>query len=101
MGLIAAGIALSAVLTSESGQLVTESARELPLAYDVDVVVAGGSLAGVEAACAAADQGATVLLVESRPYLGYDLCAYQRLWIDTDAPPERRSRRSCSRTSGW
>ena len=66
---------------------VLETATKLPLAYDVDVVVAGGSLAGVEAASAAADQGAAVLLVESRPYLGYDLCAYQKLWLDATESP--------------
>ena len=69
---------------------VVETAKELPLAYDVDVVVAGGSLAGVEAACAAADAGASVLLVESRPYLGYDICANQKLWLDADETPETR-----------
>ena len=67
---------------------VVETAREIPLAYDVDVVVAGGSLAGVEAACAAAEQGASVLVVESRPYLGYDICASQKLWLDPDEKPE-------------
>ncbi|MBT3381836.1 MAG: FAD-dependent oxidoreductase [Lentisphaerae bacterium] len=67
---------------------VCESATELPVAFDVDVVVAGGSLAGVEAACAAAENGASVLLVESRPYLGFDLCGTQRLWIDDDETPE-------------
>jgi len=36
--------------------MVVETAREISLAYDVDVVVAGGSLAGVEAARAAADR---------------------------------------------
>jgi len=69
---------------------VVEAAKELPLAYDVDVVVAGGSLAGVEAACAAADAGASVLLVESRPYLGHDICANQKLWLDPDETPETR-----------
>ena len=68
--------------------MVVESAREVPLAYDVDVVVAGGSLAGVEAACAAAEQGATVLLVDSRPYIGYDLCGSQQLWLNQDDIPE-------------
>jgi len=73
--------------TSRQGRpstVVFEAAIELPLAYDVDVVVAGGSLAGVETACAAASQGTEVLLVESRPYLGYDLCGTQRLWLDTN-----------------
>jgi hypothetical protein len=62
----------------------------IPLAYDVDVVIAGGSLAGVEAACTAADSGASVLLVESRPYLGYDICANQKLWLDPDEKPKTR-----------
>jgi flavin-dependent dehydrogenase len=68
-------------------ETVLETAKEIPLAYDVDVVVAGGSLAGVEAACAAAAQGGSVLLVESRPYLGYDLCASQKLWLNDDEEP--------------
>jgi len=67
---------------------VSEPACELPVAFDVDVVVAGGSLAGVEAAVAAAKSGAKVLLVESRPYLGSDLCGTQRLWIDKDEKPQ-------------
>ncbi|MGD8240368.1 MAG: FAD-dependent oxidoreductase, partial [Armatimonadota bacterium] len=70
-----------------SADFVRQSATELPVAFDVDVVVAGGSLAGVEAACAAAERGASVLLVEARPYLGYDLCGSQRLWIDPDEAP--------------
>lgn len=68
--------------------VVFEAATAIPLAYDVDVAVAGGSLAGVEAACAVADQGATVVLIESRPYLGYDLCATQKLWLDVDESAE-------------
>jgi hypothetical protein len=76
----------------DRGQLaaVFEAATKLPLAYDVDVVVAGGSLAGVEAACAAADRGASVLLVESRPYLGCDLCGTQKLWLDPDETTDTR-----------
>lgn len=66
---------------------VCELATELPVAFDVDVVVVGGSLAGVEAARAAAEEGVSVLLVESRSYLGYDLCGTQRLWIDLDETP--------------
>lgn len=44
--------------------------RELPLRYDVDVLVAGGGPAGVTAAVAAARQGAQVLLVEAGGSLG-------------------------------
>ena len=88
LSLAAVSILLLAAWPSASAQVVTESAHALPLAFDVDVVVAGGSLAGVEAACAAADQGAEVLLVESRPYLGYDLCATQKLWLGSKEAPE-------------
>lgn len=38
--------------------------REVPLRYEADVLVAGGGIAGVGAACAAARAGASVLLVE-------------------------------------
>ena len=83
---------MTVIMTDDLGyaDVVVEMAKELPLAYDVDVVVAGGSLAGVEAACAAADAGASVLVVESRPYLGYDICANQKLWLDPDEMPETR-----------
>jgi flavin-dependent dehydrogenase len=80
-------LALAPLLAGAQGNVV-ESKKTLPLAYDVDVVVAGGSLAGVEAACAAADAGASVLVVESRPYLGHDICANQKLWLDADETPE-------------
>ena len=63
-------------------------------AYDVDVLVAGGSLAGVEAACAASDKGASVLVIESRPYLGYDICANQKLWLEPGEKPQTDITRS-------
>ena len=65
-----------------SSDTIVEGETSLPLAYDVDVLVAGGSLAGVEAACVASDKGASVLVIESRPYLGYDICANQKLWLE-------------------
>ena len=58
---------------------VVESARRIPVAYEVDVIVVGGTTAGVTCAVAAAQQGASVLLVAPRPYLGEDLCATLRL----------------------
>ena len=61
--------------------------RELPLVYDVDVVVVGGSLAGVSAATAAAKSEASVLLVESRTYLGEDLCATLNLSLAEGEEP--------------
>ena len=64
---------------------VLESAREIPLAADVDVVVVGGGSGGVAAAAEAAKAGAKVFLVAPRLYLGEDLCAPYRLWL---APEE-------------
>ena len=49
---------------------ITEPAREIPVFKEVDVVVAGGGPAGVNAAIAAARNGAKTLLVERYGYLG-------------------------------
>ena len=62
----------------------------LARAASYDVVVVGGSTMGVAAAEAAADAGATVLLVEARPYLGVDLAGKLRLdakFNHRDFPP--------------
>lgn len=47
--------------------------RKIPVRYTVDVVVLGGGIAGVAAACAAAKSGAKVLLVERFAITGGDL----------------------------
>jgi len=83
---MAAGAVLVAGCTSPA-TAVNESARRIPVAYDVDVVVVGGSTAGVEAAVAAAKAGATVFLAAPRPYLGEDLCATKRLWLEAGETP--------------
>ncbi len=67
--------------------MVNESARALPVAYDVDVVVVGGSTGAVAAATAAAEAGATVFLAAPRPYLGDDMTATLRLWLEPDETP--------------
>jgi NADPH-dependent 2,4-dienoyl-CoA reductase/sulfur reductase-like enzyme len=66
---------------------VNESARDIPLAYDVDVVVIGGTSGGVAAAVAAAERGAKVFLAAERPYLGEDICGTYRLWLEPDEVP--------------
>lgn len=66
---------------------VVESARDIPVAYDVDVVVVGGSTRAVAAALSAKAAGATVFLLAERPYLGEDICGSYQLWLEKDAKP--------------
>lgn len=47
-----------------------EAAREIPVNYEVDVIVAGGGPAGIGAALGAARNGAKVLLIEELNCLG-------------------------------
>ena len=67
-----------------AGPTVSESARDIPVAYDADVVVVGGSSGAVAAASAAARSGADVFLAAPHPYLGEDMCATYRLWLEPD-----------------
>jgi flavin-dependent dehydrogenase len=66
---------------------VVESARQIPVAYEVDVAVAGGSTGAVAAAVAAAEKGARVFLAAPRPYLGEDMCATMALWLEAGETP--------------
>ena len=49
---------------------ITEQERRLRVAHDCDVLVAGGGVAGIAAALAAARNGARVTLVEKQCLLG-------------------------------
>jgi ribulose 1,5-bisphosphate synthetase/thiazole synthase len=71
----------------EAGEVVTESARQIPVLYDVDVLVVGGTSGAVMAAVAAAQNGATVFLAAPRPYLGEDICGTYRLWLEPGEEP--------------
>ncbi len=70
--------------TATAGGAVNESARAIPVACRVDVLVVGGSTGGVAAAVAAAESGATVFLAAERAYLGDDMTATLRLWPQAD-----------------
>ncbi len=52
---------------------IHESARDIPVRAEVDVLVVGGGPAGITAAEAAAGEGLKVMLLESRGYLGGNL----------------------------
>ena len=59
---------------------VAQTARDIPVIRDADVVVVGGGSAAVSAAIAAKTNGASVFLVAPRTYLGDDLAATRELW---------------------
>jgi len=69
-----------------AGDVVRESARAIPVADQVDVLVVGGSTGAVAAAVAAAKDGAKVFLAAERPYLGDDMTATLRLWPQSNDP---------------
>lgn len=66
---------------------VNSSARDIPVAYDVDVVVLGGSTGAVSAAVSAAQAGAKVFLATPWAYLGDDMTATLRLWLEKGEKP--------------
>ncbi|MDD4537468.1 MAG: FAD-dependent oxidoreductase, partial [Lentisphaeria bacterium] len=67
---------------------VLESARAIPVAAEVDLVVVGSSVGGIAAATAAAETGLTVFVAAPRMYLGEDLCAPYRLWLAPGEEPD-------------
>ncbi|MBN1818681.1 MAG: FAD-dependent oxidoreductase [Sedimentisphaerales bacterium] len=81
------GLTVSFAACMALGESVYESARQLPVMHEVDVVVVGGTSAGVSAAVSAAQTGVTVLLVAPRSYLGEDLCGTYRLWLEPGETP--------------
>lgn len=71
---------------------VHESARDIPVAYDCDLCVIGGSCTGVFAAVAAARLGARVALVERGGLLGGTATAsLVNIWHSTLDLPGRRT----------
>jgi len=78
---------LCSVAARAAAPVVTESARKLPVAYQVDVVVVGGSTGAVAAAAAAAKAGAKVFLAAPLPYLGDDMAGTLRLWLEEGETP--------------
>jgi len=83
-----AGKSRSAVPGKSDPLVVNQSARRIPVADKVDVVIVGGSTGAVSAAVAAAQQGAEVFLVAPYPYLGEDMTATLRMWLEPDEVPE-------------
>ena len=88
-------IAASLLALSGSAEQVVEEPKDIPLACDVDIVIAGDSSGAVQAACEAARCGARVFLAAPRPYLGTDICSTLRLWLEKDEQPGSRLALAC------
>ncbi len=84
---LCAAVGVTAQPVRGARDMVDESARRIPVVREVDVVVVGGTSAGVAAAVAAAGRGARVFLAAPRPYLGEDICATYRLWLEPGEEP--------------
>lgn len=70
------------VNSTARAEFIYQSPREIPVVREVDIVVVGGSIGAVTAAAEAARDGVKVFLIGSRSYLGEDICATMRLWLD-------------------
>ncbi len=68
-------------------QEINQPARDVPVAYQVDVAVVGGGVGAVSAAVEAAQAGAKVFLAAPRPYLGEDMAGMLRLWLEDGEKP--------------
>jgi len=77
----------AALLAAEPSAGVNQATRELPVAYQVDVAVVGGGPGAVAAAVSAAQAGAKVFLAAPYPYLGDDMSATLRLWLEPGEKP--------------
>ena len=85
-------VALASTLTAgissaKDPAAIEESVRAIPVLADVDVVVVGGASHGVAVAAQIAAGGGAVYLVAREPYLGEDICATRRLWLQTNEIP--------------
>jgi flavin-dependent dehydrogenase len=67
---------------------VAESARSIPVAHEVDVLVVGGNSAGVAAAIAAKKLGSRVLIVSPQGNFSYEVSATKRHWLGPNEKPE-------------
>jgi len=79
---------------------IAQPAGVIPVLDEVDVVVVGGGSGGVAAAVEAARAGAKVFLAAPRPYLGEDLCATYRLWLEPGEMPSTELAREVFQPAG-
>ncbi len=75
-------------VASKNLNTVEQSERELPVVGKADVVVAGGGVAGVTAALRAAEEGYSVILLESRNYFGQEISATYKCHTQAGLPAQ-------------
>jgi len=85
--LIAMATLLNTSCGDEAAAAFIDKGRSLQVAYEVDVVIAGGSSAAVSAAVNTVAQGSSVFLLADRPYLGEDLCTTLNLALGAGEKP--------------
>ncbi len=78
----AAGAASQSRAARKSGPSVQLRRSRLPVLREADVAVIGGSITGVAAALQFARAGRKVVLVEHRNYLGREISATLKPWVD-------------------
>lgn len=74
-------------VASGSARAVPISPRDIPIAARVDLVVVGANEGGVAAAWGAARAGASVLLMSDSYFLGDEVSAKARYWLEPDEVP--------------
>lgn len=84
---ILSSLLLLAFAAAAAPEVAPQSPRRIPVVHQVDVIVVGGSTGAVAAAEAAARQGAKVFLAAPKTYLGEDMSATLRLWLEKDEKP--------------
>lgn len=83
--LTSGAFAFNTVNSEDKKKFGYQSERKIPVAYNVDVVIIGGSTAAVSAAVEASRAGAKVFLAAQEPYLGEDVSGTFRLWKNDDS----------------
>lgn len=75
-------------------------AGDLPILAEVDVVIIGGSFAGIASALQFAKQGKRVMVVEPRTYLGSEMTASLSPWIEQSTSLKSQLIDSCVNKCG-
>ncbi len=86
--ILAPALLLEGLSAVGAAAYVRQASRDIPVIWQGDVVIAGGGAGAVAAAAAAAKTGSSVFLVEPFPYLGEDMTATLRLWLEDGERPD-------------